>query len=75
MDWYSATEEAYKRGYEFGYEAGKMDAIPVECKCCIHWKKDVPGCTDFVGRCGLSNYMIGATGFCSYGEPISNITL
>lgn len=40
----------------------------VRCKDCNHWKKDVPGCTDFVGRCGLANYMIGATGYCVYAE-------
>lgn len=40
----------------------------VRCKACRHWKKDTPGCTDFVGRCNLANYMVGATGFCVYGE-------
>ena len=45
------------------------DAIPVvRCKDCKHWLKDVPGCTDFVGRCELANYMVGATGYCVYGE-------
>lgn len=46
-----------------------VDAVEVvRCKDCNHWKKDVPGCTDFVGRCGLANYMIGATGYCVYAE-------
>lgn len=40
----------------------------VLCKDCEHWMKDVPGCTDFVGRCDLANYMVGVTGYCVYGE-------
>ena len=47
----------------------ESDAIPVvRCKDCKHWLKDVPRCTDFVGRCELANYMVGATGYCVYGE-------
>ena len=46
-----------------------VDAVKiVRCKDCKHWLKDVPGCTDFVGRCELANYMIGAVGYCVYGE-------
>lgn len=59
-----------------GYGAALSKAIEaleiaenvVQCKECKHWKKDSPGCTDFVGRCDLASYMVGATGFCSYGE-------
>lgn len=41
----------------------------VRCKDCKHWKHfDHLGCTDFVKVCGLANYMVGATGFCVYGE-------
>ena len=47
----------------------KVDAVEVVlCKDCKHWLKDVPGCTDFVGRCAWANYMIGAVGYCVYGE-------
>lgn len=50
-------------------EAPAVDAvIPVLCTDCKHWLKDVPGCTDFVGRCELANYMVGATGYCVYGD-------
>ena len=46
-----------------------VDAVEVVwCKDCKHWLKDVPGCTDFVGRCEWANYMIGAVGYCVYGE-------
>ena len=40
----------------------------VRCKDCKHWLKDVAGCTDFVGRCEWANYMVGANGYCVYGE-------
>ena len=49
------------------------DAVEVvRCKDCKHWFKDVPGCTDTVGRCKWANYMIGAVGYCVYGERKDN---
>lgn len=46
-----------------------VDAVEVvRCKDCKHWLKDVAGCTDSVGRCEWANYMIGAVGYCVYGE-------
>ena len=56
------------------YDEAAMDlatngVVPVvRCRDCKHWLKDVPGCTDFVGRCELANYMVGATGYCVYGD-------
>ena len=51
------------------FEMATADLQPVvRCKVCKHWMKDVPGCTDFVGRCEFANYMVGATGYCVYGE-------
>lgn len=35
MDKYTATEEAYKHGYEKGYEAGKRDAT-AHCESCAN---------------------------------------
>lgn len=50
-------------------DATTIDAVPmVRCRECKHWVKDVAGCTDFVGRCDLANYMIGENGYCLYGE-------
>ena len=50
-----------------------VDAVEVvRCKDCKHWLKDVPGCTEFVGRCKWANYMVGATGYCVYGERKDN---
>ena len=40
----------------------------VRCKECRHWLKDVAGCTSDVGRCEFANYMVGAVGYCVYGE-------
>jgi hypothetical protein len=40
----------------------------VRCIDCKHWMKDVAGCTDLVGRCDRANYMVGAAGYCVYGE-------
>lgn len=50
-------------------EQPTVDAVEVlRCRDCKHWLKDVAGCTDFVGRCEWANYMIGADGYCVYGE-------
>ena len=40
----------------------------VRCKDCKRWLKDVAGCTDILGRCEWANYMVGADGYCVYGE-------
>ena len=50
-------------------EAPTVDAVEVvRCRDCKHWLKDVAGCTDFFGRCEWANYMVGAVGYCVYGE-------
>lgn len=57
---------------DIGYMIRKrpsVDAVEVvRCKDCKRWMKDVEGCTEFVGRCDYANYMIGANGYCLYGE-------
>ena len=54
-------------------QAPTIDAVPVvRCYECKHWKKDVEGCTEIVGRCDYANYMIGANGYCLYGEREEN---
>lgn len=59
---YDAVEDALRN-------IPTIEAEPVvRCRDCKHWLKDVPGCTDFVGRCELANYMVGATGYCVYGD-------
>jgi hypothetical protein len=54
-------------------EQPTVDAVEVvRCKDCKHWLKDVPGCTDAIGRCRFGNYMVGAAGYCVYGERKTN---
>ena len=48
-----------------------VDAVEVLCRCkdCKYWKHfEHVGCSDFAKVCTLANYMIGATGYCLYGE-------
>lgn len=54
------------------YLLDKGVTFPVRCKDCKHWLKDVPGCTDAIGRCRFGNYMVGANGYCVYGERKDN---
>ena len=73
-------ETLYRRAFktrqdieEWLNNAPTIDAVPVvRCYECKHWKKDVEGCTEFVGRCDYANYMIGANGYCLYGEREEN---
>ena len=72
----------FLRGYLQGVEAlanglatlPPVDAVEVvRCKDCKHWKHLAHlGCTDFVKLCSLANYMIGANGYCLYGERKDN---
>lgn len=51
--------------------APSVDAVEVPCRCkdCKYWKHFANvGCTDFAKVCTLANYMIGANGYCLYGE-------
>ena len=61
----------FNRDVEIVRSALKAEPV-VRCRDCKHWLKDVPGCTDFVGRCELANYMVGATGYCVYGGGADN---
>ena len=52
-------------------DAPTVDAVEVPCRCkdCKHWKHfDHVGCSDLAKVCTLANYMIGANGYCLYGE-------
>ena len=40
----------------------------VHCKDCIHWGTGVPGETENVKCFECGKYMVGANGFCVYGE-------
>ena len=62
MDIHSATEEAYKKGYE----DGKREGI-VHCKDCRFWYKNTLSC-DFV----YTDTNWYEEDFCSYGERKDN---
>ena len=49
--------------------------VPVRCKDCRHWLKDVPGCIETIRRCRFGNYMVGTNGYCVYGERKGNETV
>ena len=40
----------------------------VHCKDCIHWGTGVAGETEYVKCCEYGKYMVGANGYCVYGE-------
>lgn len=50
--------------------APTVDAVEVvRCRECKNWiHKDLIGCTDFVKLCKWGGYMVGANGYCVYGE-------
>lgn len=65
------TEECYRRQREIiaDHLIANGVTIPVRCKECKHWKHiEHVGCSDLAKVCMLSNYMIGANGYCLYGE-------
>ena len=42
----------------------------IECHCvdCKYWSGDVAGATDRVKICTIGGYMVGANGYCVFGE-------
>ena len=40
----------------------------VHCKDCKYWVTGVPGETENVKCCEYGGYMVGANGYCCYGE-------
>ncbi len=66
MDKYTATELAYKRGYEKGYADGERDAV-VLCKHCMFGKlNEANGKYICKANMGL-NRMTHANEYCSWG--------
>lgn len=45
---------------------GEMNIV--HCKDCKHWGTGVPGETEYVKCCEYGKYMVGANGYCVYGE-------
>ena len=54
--------------------APTIDAEPVvRCKDCKHWGTGYGGETDRIKVCEYANYMVGANGYCVYGERREDI--
>jgi hypothetical protein len=67
MDKYTATEQAYKHGYEKGYADGERNAV-VLCKSCQFGKiYETNGKYHCRSQMGL-NRMVHPNEFCSWGE-------
>ena len=62
-----------KRVFEFirSVQDEYRDMDIVHCKDCKHWGNGVPGETENVKCCECGGYMVGANGFCVYGEKES----
>lgn len=64
-------------GYDMSYDAVPVEAIEalqaidvvpvVRCKDCKHWRP-CAGATEHVKCCEFAGYMVGANGYCVYGE-------
>lgn len=72
MDKYTATELAFKNGYEKGYEAAKAEIV--RCGLCRNY--NTAGCCDGFGWCEELNTGMMDDSYCSHAERIekSNIT-
>lgn len=71
MDKYTATELAFKNGYEKGYEAAKAEIV--HCKDCVHWYDREGVCLKIYSDGAVSPYAWqdrNPDDFCSYGEKI-----
>ena len=65
---------AMSRAIRFASLAHTIDAVSVvRCKDCKHWGTDwAIGETEHVKCCEFANYMVGANGYCVYGEAKDN---
>lgn len=74
MDKYTATEQAYKHGYEKGYSAAKAEIVC--CKECKHWLHMEDGFGDCTNRRfhldGHADPTMKAEEFCCLGERREN---
>ena len=50
-------------------KAPAVDAVEVvRCRDCKHWGTGYGGETEYCKVCEFANYMVGANGYCLYGE-------
>ena len=71
---YSANKavriDELKRVFEFirSVQDEYRDMDIVHCKDCKHWGTGIAGETENVKCCEYGKYMVGANGYCVYGE-------
>ncbi len=70
MDKYTATEMAFKNGYEKGYGTAKAELI--RCAECKNY--NTYGCCVGFGWCEFLNVGMMDNDFCSHGVRLTNIT-
>ena len=72
-DLYTRDEIYYRNTFESGVRStlnklAKGKEQIVHCKDCKYWGTGVPGETENIKCCEYGNYMVGANGYCVYGE-------
>ena len=67
--WQSVNADKYRQIAEWLEELKKYREMNiVHCKDCKHWGTGVAGETENVKCCEYGKYMVGANGYCVYGE-------
>ena len=67
--WQSVNADKYRQIAQWLEELKEYrDMNIVHCKDCIHWGTGVAGETENVKCCEYGKYMVGANGYCVYGE-------
>ena len=67
--WQSVNADKYRQIAEWLEELKKYREMNiVHCKDCKHWGTDIAGETENVKCCECGKYMVGANGYCVYGE-------
>ena len=67
--WQSVNADKYRQIAQWLEELKEYrDMNIVHCKDCKHWGTGVAGETENVKCCEYGKYMVGANGYCVYGE-------
>ena len=67
--WQSVNADKYRQIAEWLEELKEYrDMNIVHCKDCKHWGTGIAGETENIKCCEYGKYMVGANGYCCYGE-------
>ena len=67
--WQSVNADKYRQIAEWLEELKAYREVKiVHCKDCKHWGTGVAGETENIKCCEFGKYMVGANGYCVYGE-------